>query len=482
MIELPYPPRFGTARNPERRTLGPEVCEVSRRLGWEPMLYQQYLWDVQYELDDDGFLFYRECRITVPRQSAKTTAILIRLVHRMTQSRKLGWGDVPVGIYTAQSASAARHKMAHVWMPTVERSDFDLETDKYFRGAGNESIWWDGGGSMQVVPPNETAGHGMTVDMVDLDEAFAYKDARAEQALRPAMITRPSPQITIQSTAGTVDSTYLWGKVDDSRARIEAGDSGPVCSFEWSCGPDDDIDNPDHWPRFMPALKSELNPGGTVPLKAIQIEHDTLPPDEFARAYGNIWTASVTRPISVAAWNRCLDKASQPGDRLWMAIDATPGGESQRRGSVSIAGRRADGLIHVETIVNEEGLGWIPDAVAKLTRKYKVEVLYLDTTGPIGSVLPAVRQTANANIELVDATQMANACTAFHEAAVTATLRHRGQDSLDAAVDGAAQRTLLDSWAWSRRKATTDISPLVSCTLAFWGCFITETGGRYEIF
>jgi hypothetical protein len=34
------------------------------------------------------------------------------------------------------------------------------------------------------------------------------------------------------------------------------------------------------------------------------------------------------------------------------------------------------------------------------------------------------------------------------------------------AIRGAAVRPLGDSWAWSRKNSTVDISPLVACTLA----------------
>ena len=41
--------------------------------------------------------------------------------------------------------------------------------------------------------------------------------------------------------------------------------------------------------------------------------------------------------------------------------------------------------------------------------------------------------------------------------------------ALDAAVAGAAKRSLGDSWAWARRGLSVDISPLVAVSLARWG-------------
>lgn len=48
-------------------------------------------------------------------------------------------------------------------------------------------------------------------------------------------------------------------------------------------------------------------------------------------------------------------------------------------------------------------------------------------------------------------------------------LVHRDQQPLNSAVAGAEKRDLADMWAWSKRSASVDISPLVSATLALWG-------------
>jgi hypothetical protein len=63
-------------------------------------------------------------------------------------------------------------------------------------------------------------------------------------------------------------------------------------------------------------------------------------------------------------------------------------------------------------------------------------------------------------------------------------LRHRGTQELSVAVAGARKRTLVDAWAWSRKSSSVDISPLVACTLAFWGVATSEVydGPLIEVF
>ena len=77
------------------------------------------------------------------------------------------------------------------------------------------------GSRLTITAATEKAGHGGSLDFPVIDEAFAYTDARLEQALLPAMRARrrflPGPQLWIVSTAGNAGSTYLRGKVDASR-------------------------------------------------------------------------------------------------------------------------------------------------------------------------------------------------------------------------------------------------------------------------
>lgn len=480
--ERPWPeavPQYVTARNLDRDTLGPEVQAVARRLGYEPMPWQCSMWDTMYELDDKGHLWYREVRRTVPRQSAKTTATLIESVDRMLHSVQRGWGDRPLAIFTAQHASDAREKMVEDWMPQIEYSSdlegmlLDGECKKGFaKGNGKEAIKWAGGGRMITFPPNTVGAHGKTSDLVTIDEAFAFADNRAEQGARHTMITRPSPQIVIQSTAGTVDSTYFKGKVDNGRERVEANDpTNRVYYIEYSIAPGQDINDPATWPTFMPAL------GYTIQMENVQIEHDTLDADEFFRAYGNGWTHSSKQIIPAEKWAACYAPKSFRSGKVWMSVDAAPGaGGTGRSASVSIASWR-DNEIHVEVIAYGPGISWVPDKIAELTRKHTVQSLWIDPTGPIRQVLPDIRDKSMATIEVVDAPTMASACGRFHQAVLDRKVRHRSQNMLEAAVAGAASRTLEDAWAWKRRSSTADISPLVTCTLAHWAAAINGERG-----
>jgi len=65
---------------------------------------------------------------------------------------------------------------------------------------------------------------------------------------------------------------------------------------------------------------------------------------------------------------------------------------------------------------------------------------------------------------------MIAACGQFYDAIEQGTLTHSYQSTLNQAIAAGRKRTLADGWAWSRATTNADITPLVSSTLALWGC------------
>ena len=206
------------------------------------MPWQRHVADVAYEVDPaTGKLAYREIRLTVPRQSGKTTLMLAVMTHRC-----LLMGERQRVFYTAQTGKDARLKWEDEHVPVLERSAFG-RLISVRRTNGSEAIRWSNGSLWSLLATTESAGHGAQADLGVLDEAFAYVDDRLEQAMKPAMVTRPQPQLWIVSTAGTEDSLYLNDKVDDGRLRAAAGQTSSVAYFEWSAPEDADIGSEETW-------------------------------------------------------------------------------------------------------------------------------------------------------------------------------------------------------------------------------------------
>jgi phage terminase large subunit-like protein len=451
------PPRYSTARNRSRVTYGPKVAETASLLGLELMPWQRHVADIALEVDSStGQLAYREVVLTVPRQSGKTTLQLAVMVHRA-----LGFGGPQNIVYTAQDRNHALLKWADEHVPALQRSQLNrLFTVRRQRGA--EAVMWANGSRHSITAPSETAGHSQTLDCAMVDEGWARTDDRLEQGLSPTMITRPQPQLWVVSTAGTASSTWLRSKVDAGRA---APQGRRTAYFEWSADPLADPADPETWRSCMPAL------GHTIAEDTIQAEYDRLDRDAFIRSYLNVWADEAPRlewlVISEAEWQACLDPRSQPVGRVALALDITP---DRQWASIAAAGRRADGLLHVELVEHRAGTAWVVERLTALIEKWSPYCLVIDAGSAAGALIPEL-EAAGVRITRPAVREVAGASAALFDETRPETLgvRHLGQVPLTRAVAGAAQRPLADAWTWNRRGSTVVISPLVACSLASWG-------------
>jgi Phage Terminase len=456
-VRSPAPPRFATRRSPERETLGDACARVGAILGAPPLAWQRLVMDTALELEADGRPAYREVRVTVPRQQGKTGGLLLPvIVHRA-----LGGVDPrPQRIlYTAQDRNHAREK----WAEHVELLDRSPLRRLYTvrRSNGSEAIRWRTGSVHGVTASGEKSGHGFTLDLGVIDEAFAQTDDRLEQAFRPAMVTRPWAQLWVVSTAGTDESTFLRERVEDGRARVEAGQTSGVAYFEWSAPDDAAVDDPATWAAAMPAL------GELIDVETVRADLEAMDEGEFARAYLNRWRPGGTPVFSLADWVGCLDPSSNASGALAFGVDVSP---DRGHASVAVAGGRNDGRVHLELVERRAGTDWLPARIGELLERHNPVAVTLDPSGPAGSLVTDLTRLPRVPpLVLVTGRQYAQSCGALFDDVATRRIAHRGQPALDDAVIAARRRSAGDAWQWARPAQGTDPSPLIAATLARWG-------------
>lgn len=457
------------------------------------MPWQQHVCDVALEVDPyTGLLVYRECCLTVPRQSGKTALLLAAMVHR-AQAFITAKERKQRILYSAQTRIAARAKWEDEHLDILEKSRYkrDYVVRKQI---GQEAIRWKNGSLHGITSNKETAAHGETLDLGVIDEAFAQEDSRMEQAFKPAMLTRDQPQIWINSTAGTRKSTFLRGKVDAGQKVATAqaeifDDLGPSrlvdapifkgsAYFEWSADKEAEPGDPATWDSCMPAL------GYTVRREVIQYEFDHMDLGDFRRAYLNQWGDDFPDEWLVIArdqWVAVQDKDSKPVGRLIFALDTTP---ERTMTALSVCARRPDGLYHVETIAHRPGTEWVIRAAKAILsqwggREWKV-VFVIDAASAAASMITELEEVG-VEVVVTTAQEYVRACGLFYDYVREQRLRHLGESRLSIAVAGAVKRVLEASWAWARKAAAVDISPLVSATLALYGFTTSDPDNDYDL-
>ncbi|MEV8546242.1 terminase family protein [Streptomyces sp. NPDC051572] len=482
---LECPPRWGTPRHPERKSLGPKLWKVMERLGAPPMPWQKYVSDVALELDPvTGRFAHREVGLSVSRQQGKTELCLAAQVHRA-----LAFPAQNI-VYAAQTRNDARKRWEDEFWEKISGSAL-ARYARIRKTNGNEAILWPGKRSRMGITANtERAAHGPPLDLGFIDEAFAHEDDRLEQAFSPAMLTRPMAQLWWASAGGTTKSVWLNKKRETGRALIEAlfaalaEDLGAVrpsaAYFEWYAPEDMPRDDPATWYATLPAL------GHTVTVDVIRSELEKMAndPSGFDRAYLNR-TRKPAPPsdpnVPKGKWPGLVDADSKANVDVALAIDVS---QDRKRASIAAACRLPGGKVHLEVVAHRTGTDWVVPAMVRLHKLWKPVAVAVAASGaPASSLIDDLvaagidvpkdkEHPERGDLAVMRSGDIIEACGQLADAMNQGTVVHLDQVPLTAAVNGARTRRNGDAWTLDRTSSLTEISPLCAVTFARWALLI----------
>lgn len=404
----------------------------------------------------DGRWSSPRCGLAVPRQNGKNGALEIRELYGMVVRGERF-------LHTAHEVKTARKAFARLlsfFDNPREHPELAALVSEVRRTNGQEAIVLHNGGSVEFIARSKGSGRGFSVDVLVLDEAQELsEDALA--ALLPTISASANAQ---QILTGTPPSPTATGDVF-TRMR-EAGNAGTdfrLCWLEWSVDEKTDgvdLDDPQHVAAANPAYGTRLH------AETIGDERAVMDDETYARERLGMWGGKATvGVITPEAWLAVADSTSQVEGPVAVAVDVAPMGRSA---SIAIAGRRPDGLFHVEVIKNQRGTDWIGSALVSLSERLKPVAIVMDQAGPAGSILLGLTEQG-LEVDTTTGPEMGRACGGLLDGITNGTVRHIDQPVLSASVVIARKRTVGDAWAWHRRDAVSDLTPLVSVTLALWG-------------
>jgi hypothetical protein len=282
-------------------SLGPALADfASRHMGINLMPWQRIALDGQLAVNEQGNYLFRESLVSTARQQGKSVAL-----------RALaGW--------FLASEARRRGQPVHALLVAnkLERSmpmfrDLALFLEDHH---GAEVRW--GNGSQQVTMPDRSTFrvaaardnvHGMTLDLILVDEIWDIAPSVIYDALRPSMIAVKNPLLSMWSTAGDQSSTLMLGLREQAINAIDAGKPGRLFFAEWSPPPGINPDDRTWWPWSNPAL------GTTVTWEALEAAADGADRASFLRAHLNLWVAATKSWLPVGIW--------EP-----LAVDTVPAG------------------------------------------------------------------------------------------------------------------------------------------------------------
>lgn len=465
---------------PRDRSLGRQAVQLAAEAGLYLDAWQRTVLEETLGVRGDGSWSAFEVGLVVSRQNGKGSILeALELAGLFLLGEKLI-------IHSAHQFDTSLEAFQRI-LQLVENSPvLDSEVKRVSRSHGEEGIELKSGQRLRFRTRTKGGGRGFTCDRLILDEAM-YLTSTAVSALLPTLSARPNPQVIYAGSAGDKESTHL-GRI---RERALRGDDPRLCYLEWSIDPCTDycppeLRNykcPEHDPIDQEISYAKANPALNIRVSTEHVEGEFRSMDEetFLRerlgvgdwpVEGESW-----RVISEYAWEQRLSEVNAPQMPFAFALEVNP---ERTWSCIAVAGRDGDEGVPVEITQDSSGqpdyrpgTRWAVKRLIDLHRKWKPIAVVVDKAGQAGHLIPELEA---AKIEIVSPTsrEYAQACGAFYSGIVpgkgnTPWIWHQGQEPLTAAVRGAAKRDMAGLWAWDRRNASVDISPLIAATHAQWG-------------
>lgn len=431
-----------------------DVSDVAAAYGLKLDPWQENVLQAAMGERTDGRWSTPRVGLAVPRQSGKGAIMEARELAGL-----LVFGEQMI-IHSAHDQKTARIGFDRVSSYFENFDDLRKRVKQVGSALNREYIELKTGQVLRFLARSRSSGRGFSADCLFLDEAQELSDD-AWAAILPTTSARFNPQVWL---LGTPPSPEMNGEVF-TRLR-DAGVEGKdhrLCWCEWSAEPDADLDDVNVWAATNPSLGADRETGVTV--ESIAGERVALSDDGFGRERLGIWeTVSTTHVIDPVKWAALKDIASKVELPVAVAIDVSPMGRSA---SISLAGRRADGLYHAEHIKHAKGTDWILGDLRTLRDTFPGCTFVADKIGSASVLLQLAEH--DFLIAQTNATQMAQACAGLLDAVDNNVIRHLDQPLLNSAIGSSRKRVIGDGWAWNRKDSNNDITPLVSVTLALWG-------------
>jgi hypothetical protein len=397
-----------------------------------------------------------------PRQSGKNDTLAARELFGLILA-----GEQLI-IHTAHEFPTANESFLRLVAVFENWDDLRAKVARIRYANGEQGIELLSGQRLKYRARTGGSGRGFAkADLVVYDEA-QHLQAEHVAASGPARLANPNNQSWYMGSGGLSTSANAWRL----RKRALAGDGGRFAYVEHTAEDISFVDGqlksfrPDILDREAWALAHPAY-GHRVSDEALLSLYEELGPDLFGRECLNLWDAepgSSTGAIPADVWSTLKDAESKIVSNHRFAIDVSP---DRKWATIGAAGRRPDGLLHVEVVEHRARTDWLLDVAGAMWREWGAP-FRIERGSPAASFLPLLAEQG-IEVQEVSPAEHAQAVGMILDAITDDTLRHIGGASLNVAAFAAELRRSGETVTWARRDSKSDISPLVAVTLAAGG-------------
>lgn len=390
-------------------------------------------------------------------------------------------------VHTAQDFATSGEHFKRIATLIEETPALNKKLKRFYETNGKERIELKDGARLLFKTRTKKLGRGFSPQLVVMDEAM-FLDSESVAALRPTTSAQPNPQLWFTGSAGLEDAIE-FGRVRTRAIKaLKSGELDPYLFYaEWSaevcdelcprdCDEHDRLDDEEVWAKTNPGY------GIRISFDAIDNEYRADPSGETFKVErlsvgrwpveGNPWAV-----ISEDAWSARIDETSEIADDsiLVLGVDVDP---NRNFAAIGVCGSNGE-FRHIELTSNEvevdhrPGVDWVVQRVKEIWDRAKPKAVVIDKIGQAGSFIEEL-ESLGITVMSPSTAEYGQACGSFVSAVQprkgeAADIVHIDQGGLNVAVAGADKKPLGDKWKWDKQNSTTDITPLVAVTLAYWG-------------
>lgn len=275
------------------------------------MPWQQVVLGDQLATGPDGRPLFRQSLVSVARQNGKSTALKV-LVAWWLVSQPLHRGEPQTVLTTAHRLDLAS-ELFNSLAPVLE-AKFGA---KVIWSYGRQSLTMPDGSRWIVRAATPSAGHGLSCDLVVIDELFDCSAAAVDDALIPTMRARRDPLLSMWSTAGTSESDVMLRFRSRGMADIDTGRPTKFYLAEFSPPPQLNPLSKEAWPWANPALDH------TLEFEVIEEESKSPNQQAFIRASVNCWVNSSRSWLEPGLFESLAESCDHPVDGGVLAVESS---------------------------------------------------------------------------------------------------------------------------------------------------------------
>ena len=191
-------PRLQTIVPDHAGSLAGLVGDMAQKvLGVTLMQWQMHVLEGMLAVDADNKFVHRSSLVSVARQNGKTTIIQALILFWLVEMPKIRGGKQTVvsGAHRLDLACLLFDDLSPI-LSEYYNAKIVKSYGRYQATMPDGSKWW-----VKALKPNQ--GHGMSIDLVIVDELFDVNPDSVEGGLLPAQRARKNPLACFFSTAGT---------------------------------------------------------------------------------------------------------------------------------------------------------------------------------------------------------------------------------------------------------------------------------------